>query len=119
MSSVWVQLYYEGGIKPEGNPVKIKIQEDVADLAKEVKKDMAEELTHCSSAKLLVYRPGTTSFTKLNSMKPDKKLSELIDELKKNTTPPTSAKHPLVVVAPDPKQAYGKKCFRFFSFASC
>lgn len=60
-SLVWVQLYYEGKDEPEGNPIKIRpIPEDVADLAEAVKDKMAEELMHCSAAKLVVFPPKSS-----------------------------------------------------------
>jgi len=113
-SSVWVQLYYEGEDEPKRQPVKIKpAPEDIADLAKEVKKESAVALSHCDAADLAVYPPDTKPpFSQANSIRPGKKLSELIEALK-DTTPPTSDDHPLVAVAPDPKQAVGKKGFRF------
>ena len=116
-SYVWVQLYYESKDEPEGNPIKLRpIPEDVADLAKEVKKEMGVALNHCDAAKLVVY-PPKSSGDREKKYKPGKKLEEVIDELK-NTTPPTSDDHPLIVVAPAPQQqpANGKKNSRFGSF---
>ena len=63
MSSVWVQLYYKGKDEPEGEPIFIKMASldppVIAALKREVKKEMAEELTHCSAAKLVVDSPDT------------------------------------------------------------
>ena len=78
---------------------------------------MAEALSHCFAAELVVFSPGTKPpFSQDNSIRPGKPLREVIDELK-TTTPPTSDDYPLIVVAPDPKQANGEeKCLRFGSF---
>ena len=88
---------------------------------KEVLKDkLAEELMHCSAARLVVYPPKSLSSGDKNKYKPGKKLEEVIEELK-NTTPPIFDDHPLIVVAPAPQQqpANGKKCFRSASFVCC
>ncbi|CAB9525657.1 hypothetical protein SEMRO_1707_G292580.1 [Seminavis robusta] len=60
---------------------------------------MAEELMHCSPAKLVVYPPKDSVDGDENKYKSGKKLEEVIQELKKKT-PPTSDDHPLIVVAP-------------------
>jgi hypothetical protein len=108
---VWVQLYYKGKDEPEGNPVKIRpIPEDVANLAETVK----DKLELDARLNLIFVYPPKSSGDE-NKYKSGKKLEEVIDELK-NTTPPTSDDHPLVVVAPDPKQANGEECLRSGSF---
>ena len=118
-SSVWVQLYYKGKDEPEGQPIKITPSpEDVADL----KAVVLPRLNPLELAKIFVFSPGTTPpFPEANSIRPGKKLVDLIEELK-NTAPPTSDDHPLIVVAPAPPQkpqADGKKIFRFGSFFCC
>ena len=114
MSSVWVQLYYEGKGE-QGNPTIIRpIPEYVADLAEAVKVKMAEELTHCSPARLGVYSPKSSGDKKkYNSYN---EMNEVIAKLE--NTPPTSGKHALIVVAPAPLEqpANGKKHFGFVSF---
>ena len=120
MSSVWVQLYYEdkdkGKVEPHGRPVEIEpIPKNINALAKATKKELLKELDHAGLTEIFVYPPKSSGDE--NKYKSGKKLSEVIDELK-NTTPPTSDYHPLIVVAPDPlqqpqQQADGKKCFRF------
>ena len=115
MSFVWVQLYYEGKDGPEGQPVEIEpITRNVGALKEAAKAKLKKELDHAGLTEITVYPPGTTSFTKPNSIKPGKKLEEVIDELK-DTTPPTSDDYPLIVVAPTPQQqpANGKKNQRF------
>jgi hypothetical protein len=112
-SYVWVQLYYEEQGKA-GNPIKIRpIPEDVADLAEAVKDKMAEELMHCSPARLDVY-PPKSSGDREKQYGPDKEMKEVIRELKKKT-PPTSGKHPLIVVAPPPPQQPQANMVRRFS----
>ena len=106
-SFVWVQLYYEGKDEPEGKPIKIKpAPDDVADLAEAVKDKMAEELTHCSAATLVVFPPETKPpFSEQTSTRGNKTLKELIDELgNKNPRVCIGCDHPLIVVAPDPKK---------------
>ena len=104
-SSVWVQLYYKGNNEPTGQPFKIKpAPEDIADLAETVKDKMAEELTHCSAAKLVVYSPDTKPpFSEHTFIRGDKILKDLIGELG-NKTPLVSIDydHPLIVLAPAP-----------------
>ena len=114
-SYVWVQLYYESKDEPEGDPIFIKTASldppVIAALAKEIKKEMAEELTHCSAAKLVVYPPKSCG-DREKRYKPGKKLEEVIAELENKKTPPTSDDHPLIVVAPALQQlANGKKRF--------
>ncbi|KAG7355452.1 hypothetical protein IV203_000138 [Nitzschia inconspicua] len=104
-SFVWVQLYYNEKEEPEGRVFKIKpVPDDVDALAKEVKEERRNTLSHCDAADLSAFSPGTKPpFAQRNSLKPGKKLEELIEELK-DETPPTSDDHPLVVVAPPPQQ---------------
>ena len=61
---------------------------------------MAEELVHCSAAKLVVYPPKSSGDE--NEYKSGKNMEEVIGELKKKKTPATSDDHPLIVVAPAP-----------------
>ena len=84
--------------------------EDVADLKTAVKTKMAEELTHCSDAMLVVYPAGT----KPPPSSEDKPLKAW-DQVPPNSSGP----QPLVVVAPALKQADGKRSFRFGSFLCC
>ena len=121
-SSVWVQLYYEGKNEPKGRPVEIEpIPRNINALAEEVKVTRPNALSHCDAADLSVYPPDTKPpFSQANSIRPGKKLEEVIQELKKNT-PPTSDDHPFIVAAPAPPQkpANGKKSSRFGSFVCC
>ncbi|KAG7357625.1 hypothetical protein IV203_002318 [Nitzschia inconspicua] len=129
-SFVWVQLYYKEKEEPEGRVFKTKpVPDDVDALAKEVKEERRNTLSHCDATDLSVYSPGTKPpFAQGNSIKPGKKLEELIEELK-DETPPTSDDHPLVVVAPSPRQRlappakkrklayqFGKKFGRFAKY---
>ena len=99
MSSVWVQLFYKGKDEPEGQPIPIEASEIkyggiIAGLKEAVKDKMAEELTHCSAAKLVVYSPETTPpFSQDKAIDPG-------DHVPAGTT----SKNPLIVVAPAPKQ---------------
>ena len=109
MSSVWVQLFYKGKDEPEGQPIPIEASEIkyggiIAGLKEAVKDKMAEELTHCSAAKLVIYSPETTPpFSEQTSIRGDKILKELIDELgNKNPRMSICYDHPLIVVAPAP-----------------
>ena len=92
-SSVWVQLYYKGKDEPEGQQVEIEpVPKNIGALAKEVKKEMAEELLHCSPAKLVVYPSGTTPpFSQDKAINPGH-----------DVPPGTTSNNPLIVVAPDP-----------------
>ncbi|KAG7355435.1 hypothetical protein IV203_000121 [Nitzschia inconspicua] len=129
-SFVWVQLYYNEKEEPEGRVFKIKpVPDDVDALAKEVKEERRNTLSHCDAADLSAFSPGTKPpFAQGNSLKPGKKLEELIEELK-DETPPTSDDHPLVVMAPPPQQQlappakkrklayqFGKKFGRFAKY---
>ena len=112
-SYIWVQLYFESKDETEGDPIFIKTASldppVIAALAEAVKDKMAEELTHCSAAKLAVYPPKSCG-DREKRYKPGKKLEEVIAELENKNTPPTSDDHPLIVVAPAPQQlANGKK----------
>ena len=102
-SSVWVQLYYKGNDEPVGNPIFIKTASldppVIAALAETVKVKMAEELTHCSAAKLVVYPPDT---------KPPFLQDKAIDP-GDDVPPGTTSKNPLIVVAPLPPN--GEKIF--------
>ena len=117
-SSVWVQLYYTGEEEDDNDrdPVGIEppFPKNIHDLKRRLKKDeLKEELQNCGLSGIKIYPPRTKPpFSESDSMRPDKLLEKVIDELKKNTTPPTSADHPLIVVAPPPKQAYGKKVLK-------
>ncbi|CAB9516452.1 expressed unknown protein [Seminavis robusta] len=92
--SVWVQLYYDGKGE-EGYPIKIRpIPEDVADLAKEVKVERPNALSHCDAADLSVYSPGTKPpFSQDNAVDPGD-----------DVPPSTTSKNPLIVVAPQPQR---------------
>ncbi|KAG7361853.1 hypothetical protein IV203_036954 [Nitzschia inconspicua] len=132
-SFVWIQLYYKEKEEPEGRIFKSKpVPDDMDALAKEVKEERRNALSHCDAADLSVYSPGTKPpFAQGNSIKPGKKIAELIEELK-DETPPTSDDHPLVVVAPPPQQQlappakkrkvayqFGEKFGRFAKYADC
>jgi len=115
-SSVWVQLYYKGKDEPVGNPIFIKTASldppVIAALVKQLaKEELKKELDHAGLTEIDIYPPESSDDK--NKYKSGKQLEEVIAELEKKRTPPTSDDYPLVVVAPDPKQADGKKCFRF------
>ena len=119
MSFVWVQLYYEyeERVEIQENRVDIEIAEipngNISGLARRLKENhMKNDLSHCDRGRIRVYPPKSSGDE--NKYKSGKKLKEVIDELK-NTTPPTSDDHPLIVVAPAPPQkpANGKKISRF------
>jgi hypothetical protein len=99
MSYVWVQLFYKGKDEPGGQPIPIEASEIkyggiIAGLNEAVKDKMAEELTHCSAANLVVYSPETTPpFSQDKAIDPG-------DHVPAGTT----SKNPLIVVAPAPKQ---------------
>ena len=105
-SSVWVQLYYED--KRKGSPEQIYKSDlregrdwNVASLRGIVKDKLKKELDHAGLTEICVFSPGTKPpFSEANSIRPGKKLVDLIEEL--ITTPPTSDDHPLIVVAPAP-----------------
>ena len=127
---VWCQLYFRGEGDPGAQPIKIKDLQgdtDISDLKERIYAKKDKKLGHCNADDLLVYRPGTDLMANPDScIRPDKPLSELLDELK-DQTPPTSAQHPLMVVAEAPPQQRqniraraphedvdnGKKCSRF------
>ena len=104
-SLVWVRLHYKGKDKPEGNPIKIRpVPDDVADLARRLKEnDIKNRLSHCDVDEIDIY-PPKSSGDREKQYGPDKEMKEVIAELEKEMTPPTSGKHPLIVVAPDPNQ---------------
>ena len=94
-SFVWVQLYYKGKDKPEGQPIKIKpIPEDVADLAEAAIAKLPNSLSHCDAADLFVYPPDTKP-----PFSQDKALKSW-DPIPSNSSGP----QPLIVVAPAQKQ---------------
>ena len=92
----------------------------VGALAEAAKAKMAVALNHCDAAKIFVYPPETTPpFSEQNSIRGDKILKELIDELgNKNPRVSIGYDHPLIVVAPQPQQD-GENIFGFFSFVYC
>eukprot|EP00339_Tiarina_fusa_P026794 CAMPEP_0117032336 /NCGR_PEP_ID=MMETSP0472-20121206/23187_1 /TAXON_ID=693140 ORGANISM="Tiarina fusus, Strain LIS" /NCGR_SAMPLE_ID=MMETSP0472 /ASSEMBLY_ACC=CAM_ASM_000603 /LENGTH=336 /DNA_ID=CAMNT_0004740945 /DNA_START=65 /DNA_END=1075 /DNA_ORIENTATION=- len=112
-SSVWVQLYYNHeetqDLELKGNPIDIGLAEipngNISGLARRLKEnDMKKELDHAGLTEISVFSPRTKPpFSQANSIRPGKKLVDLIDELE-NTTPPTSDDRPLIVVAPAPQQ---------------
>ena len=97
-SYVWVQLYYKGKNepKPKGQPFKIKpAPEDVDDL----KAAVLPELGPALLGEVMVYAPDTERpFSQDKAIDPG-------DPVPTDTT----SKNPLIVVAPNPKQADGKK----------
>ena len=107
--SVWVRLYYkrEERVEMQDNRIDIGIAEisngNISGLTRRLKEvDMENDLSHCDRGRIHVYRPGTAPpYSEANSIPPGEKLVDLIEELK-NTSPPTSDGHPLIVVAPAP-----------------
>ena len=130
---IWVQLYFkgeDGHCRPDGQCFKIRrpLPRNIDQLKSRVYEKVENSLKHCSGHTLLIYPPGTDLMANPDScIRPGKPLSELLDELK-DQTPPTSAEHPLMVVAPAPPQqrqnirpseeVNGKKCSRFVSLSS-
>lgn len=115
MSSVWVQLSYKGKDEPEGRPTSVKKPKDVEEsewnidaLVKQVaKEELKKELDHAGLTKIDIYPPKSSGDK--NKYKPYKEMKEVIAELEKKKTPPTSGKHPLIVVAPaQPSLAEGQ-----------
>ncbi len=102
MSSVWVQLFYKGKNEPEGHPVEIiPIPRNIGALIEAVKTKLELD------ARLnLIFAcpPGTTPpFSEQTSIRGDKILKELIDELgNKNPRMSICYDHPLILVAPAP-----------------
>ena len=140
---VWIQLYYEGDDNPMGDSVPLALEKvpfgNIGGLIKATKEELKKELDHAGHTEMVVYPPGTQPrLAQGNSIKPGKKLAELIEELK-DETPPTSDDYPLIVVAPAPAphpQGQGKQLscsrspwngrisenshlFGFFSFVYC
>ena len=103
---VWVQLYYEEQKQalPHGVPIKVKaMPDDVADLTELLTKEKAKKaLEHCDALNLKVYTPDTEP-----PFSEDKALKAW-DAIPSNSSGP----QPLIVVAPDPKQADGMKSYQ-------
>lgn len=87
----------------EGNPVKIKEVNDIDDIADLLvilrDKFLKKSLAHCDLNNVKV-KAGITHKETYN---PGKEFKELIKELK-STGIPASSDHPLIVVAPAPRQ---------------
>ena len=100
-TSVWVQLYI--GSTQQGNVFEVDpTPKNISALKDAVKLKKQPELDYLAADRLSVYPPGTTPpFSEENSMKPGRKLADLIEEMK-DATPPTSDDYPLIVVAPPP-----------------
>ena len=120
-SSVWVQLCHKGKDERVGRQVQVHQSHlaagrewNIDALAEAVKAKLKKELDHAGLTEIFVHPPGTKPpFSQANSIRPGKKLLEVIDELE-NETPPTSDDHPLIVVAPDPtKQPSGDPGYPF------
>ena len=122
-SFVWVRLYYKGNDEPEGQAIFIKIESldlpVIGALAEAAKDKLKPKIDYAPVDEIFIYPPETKPpFSQVNSIRPGKKLEELIQELKKKN-PPTSDDHPLIVVAPAPPpqpRADGKKRSRFGLF---
>ena len=104
MSSVWVQVYYEdveSGDSFEVEPVPTNISR----LKEAVKSKRPNALSHCDAADLVVYPLGTAV-----------PIQDGVDALPSRTKLATlnlTEEDTLIVVAPAPKQADGKKSFGF------
>ena len=98
-SSIWVHLYYKGEETNDRNAFEIEppLPKNVGALTKR----FLPQLDPAALSEVNVYRPITCA--NRSRYKPGKPLKEVIDELK-NTTPPTSDDHPLIVVAPAQQQ---------------
>jgi hypothetical protein len=102
MSSVWVQLYYEGKEQPVGNadPIEIDpIPKNIYGLKEKVKDKQPNKLKFVDAGDLGIYPAGTvvpvSNATKaLNTW----------DDVPTSSTGPT----PLIVVVPKPEQPNGK-----------
>ena len=112
-SFVWVQLYYKGKAESEGRPTSVKKPTDLKEsdwnidaLAEAVKDKRQVALNHCDAADLAVYlADAMPPFSQAKAIDPG-------DDVPTSTT----SRNPLIVLAPNPKQANGKKCFKFGSF---
>ena len=104
-NTVWVQLYI-GEKKKSGRVFSLEVNSNsiVDDLMKAVYQAKDKSLVHCNAADLLVYAPDTPPpFSEQTSIRGDKILKELIDELgNKNPRMSICYDHPLIVVAPAP-----------------
>ena len=107
-SSVWVQLYYKGKDEPEGQRVEIEpIPKSVSALVKVTKSELSPDIDHIPPSRIFVYPPGTKP-----PFSQDKALRSW-DQVPSTSSGP-SGPNPLIVVAPLPKQANGKKCLDVF-----
>ena len=104
-SSVWVQLYYKGKKEAEGDPVQVYQSElaagrewNIASL-KEAAKAKSKLDLDVPLNRIFVHNAGTTP-----PFSEDKALKAW-DPIPSNSSGP----QPLIVVAPDPKQAHGEK----------
>ena len=100
-SSVWVQLYYKGEETNDRDPVEIiPIPRNIGAL----KAAVLPELGPALLGEVKVYAPDTQRpFSGQTSIRGDKILKELIDELgNKNPRMSICYDHPLIVVAPAP-----------------
>jgi hypothetical protein len=113
MSSVWVQLCYEGENEPATQSFMIKSNADNVSLLKdEIHKKKPRKLMHVDADDLRVYASGTAvpipkDAISLNSW----------DNVPHESTGPL----PLIVIAPKPEQQNGKLrcCFCIFVFKCC
>jgi hypothetical protein len=99
--SVWVQLYYKGEETNDRDPVKIiPIPRNIGAL----KAAVLPELGPALLGEVKVYAPDTPRpFSEQTSIRGDKILKELIDELgNKDPQVFICYDHPLIVVAPPP-----------------
>ena len=105
-TSIWVHLYYKGEKTNDRNAFEIEppLPKNVGALTKR----FLPQLDPAALSEVNVCGPVTCANG--HRCKPGNPLKEVIEELK-NTTPPTCDDHPLIVVAPAPKQADGKKSF--------
>lgn len=96
-SHLFVQLHYEGRDKPERGISRIPLVgapcHDLFGLVDYFKEKRHRSLQHCEVEELLVYSPGTTSFSEDTAMEFDCDLPTC-----------TTCKNPLIVVAPAPPQ---------------
>ncbi len=90
MEEVWIGL--EIGDEPAlEDRVLVKQDGNICDLRDAVKLKMAEELTHCSAARLQVFQPKGEPFRRLSEKNPE-----------------TTEDNPLTIKAPKPQQGINR-----------
>ena len=97
MSSVWVQLYYEGKDEPKGRPTSVKkpteeIKWNIDALIKATKTELKPKIDYTPVDEIFIYPPDTEPpFLQEKAIDPGD-----------DVPPGTTSKNPLIVVAPTP-----------------